>query len=496
MDSFKIYLPSNASSEHYPQNKASDFSINLNNPIRLEGTWEAGIESIYYDSDFANEDETSTIIIGLTIIKYPLINDNYPFKFKVSNNNKWSYAPTYPKEIPSKDSDINEVCKALNTVNEQILVNDKQKIFEFYVSNNVVHLRPSTIGVSVQITPNMARKLGFDYQTKFDGSITHTAFKVSPIKLTKADYAVHVFEENIVKRHERIIIKDYNDDFPSARKLKAIWKGKVESKYRIFLAYKANKVIITNAEKNLAIVFSKSFASYIHHLEPIFTSGEWWAYRPYVNQDPYVARKEVWYIDIHNDDLQETVHITYPRTSYTFNPHTFNTMDSLLTALNTKLNSKIRKDFKDYYKPHLHFTKFSLKDRYIALENGPSTQIYLDKTLQRLLGFENESYPEGLHVGCRLPATVTQQIQRLLVHADFIQPISYGTEKHYIFQDFIHDSYKDYGIIEKRFEPISYIPVARNYIDTIRIQITDDNHYLVHFKDSKTIIIVHFRKVK
>ena len=57
MDSFKVYLPSNTSSDVFPNNTASDYTTRFDTPLELKGQWEVGLESVFYSSqiDYTKE---------------------------------------------------------------------------------------------------------------------------------------------------------------------------------------------------------------------------------------------------------------------------------------------------------------------------------------------------------------------------------------------------------------------------------------------------------
>lgn len=76
-----------------------------------------------------------------------------------------------------------------------------------------------------------------------------------------------------------------------------------------------------------------------------------------------------------------------------------------------------------------------------------------------------------------------------------IKPTAIGIHKLQILQDFLHHPTGE-KIIEKRFDPIVYLPIMTNYMDTINIQLTNEFYKPIPIKDSKTIATLYFRKVK
>ena len=89
----------------------------------------------------------------------------------------------------------------------------------------------------------------------------------------------------------------------------------------------------------------------------------------------------------------------------------------------------------------------------------------------------------------------SERRQRVMIITDLIQPISYGNQKLCMLQDFVHEP-EGTDIIEKRFHPLSYVPIACNYIDKITIQLVKDQQAPVTAKDVKTVVVLHFKRIK
>ena len=79
MSSFKVYLPSNACPDIYPNNTPTDYHINFDNPIELEGQWEVGVESICYASKIYDSAETASIDVTVGNIIRPYTMMCVPF---------------------------------------------------------------------------------------------------------------------------------------------------------------------------------------------------------------------------------------------------------------------------------------------------------------------------------------------------------------------------------------------------------------------------------
>lgn len=60
-DHFHISLPSNSSMSLYPGNTISQYTTQLQNEIRLEGSWEVGLAEIIVPNDFLDFEEKESV---------------------------------------------------------------------------------------------------------------------------------------------------------------------------------------------------------------------------------------------------------------------------------------------------------------------------------------------------------------------------------------------------------------------------------------------------
>ena len=87
MDSFHIYLPSNACQHLYPNNTASNYQTQMDQTINLSGEWEVGVESICYSSHIEEKRVKAQIVCEVETTKYYVLNDlNALIQFKVDEN--------------------------------------------------------------------------------------------------------------------------------------------------------------------------------------------------------------------------------------------------------------------------------------------------------------------------------------------------------------------------------------------------------------------------
>ena len=81
MESFKLYLPSNVSTEHFPNNSSSNYQTYLHDPLQLEGEWHVAAESIYYAADIG--DDEGEINLSVAALENIPINNLSTNRFKV-----------------------------------------------------------------------------------------------------------------------------------------------------------------------------------------------------------------------------------------------------------------------------------------------------------------------------------------------------------------------------------------------------------------------------
>ena len=90
-ESFEYVLPSNTSSTLYPNNTASHFTIVPDNPLQLQGAWEVGVKSIFYNSNIGDKTEKASVQLDYEKQNTTFAKDIYPVKYKVASGNKWNY---------------------------------------------------------------------------------------------------------------------------------------------------------------------------------------------------------------------------------------------------------------------------------------------------------------------------------------------------------------------------------------------------------------------
>ena len=501
MDSFKIYLPSNASSDHFPNNTPSNYQTHLTDPIQLEGEWEAGLESIFYSNEIGNEKEKVRIDFEVEAARKIYVTDVYPYTLQKSDDGRLLGYGIYPREIETSVSDRNEVGFCLNSINHDLVLNHGKVgwIFTFRDEHGTFTYFGGTNGVVLDITAKLARYLGFGYQHIFVGNtpIVANEKRVIPKSLTKDDYCVRFVDTNILRKVKRIIIKRPDRLFPKSRELFVeSWKNIIYKPYDIDIEFsKTGKLIVHNYNDFLTIKFSYDLSKSFHIAQAIIGRKTEWALRRFDDQKSY--EKDYWFIDIYSDEIDYTISKEIHSVFYEFQPRIFDDVHQLIPVFNHHTKTKLKDALTTAYDETKHNCELSLPNNHTKLIVGEWIKLKITRNLSFILGFDEERFQKGEYLSKKLPATLQQREQHLFVLTDFIQSINYGDVKVDVLEEFVHD---DNGnekiIIEKRFQPISYHPVKRSYIENVQIQIVNEIFNPVFIRDSKTIVILHLRKRK
>lgn len=238
MDSFPLYLPSNASAHLYPENTATNYRTRLEQPIRLDGSWEVGLQSIDYASqiDYRKEKETLQLNYEEDILAN---DDDTLFKFRLTPNKKWKgTGGVMPDKFETNGEKIDKILEVLNGMNDVLLkegeVKRKGKLFGFYKnSEGKVYYKAHSPSFALEISGTLAKCLGFGWATRFArlGRI-NAVFERKPPKraLIQKDYKVWYFSATHQKRKKRLIFKARREKVSktSIANIQKLWKERVE----------------------------------------------------------------------------------------------------------------------------------------------------------------------------------------------------------------------------------------------------------------------------
>ena len=508
MESFKVYLPSNASTNVFPANTPTNYRTQFEKEIRLEGEWEVGVEGIFYSSHI--EEESEKAIINLSLYTEPAITVNsiYPYEFKFSPKNEWLGYKAFEPEIIAKDpNNVEKILDCLNYLNVLILSPEKRRIygrifkFDMNAEGEVIY-HGFCESFTLELTAYLCDVLGFSYRIIFSGSREIKSFaprKPGTRKLTRNDYRMKYFDSSVLQREKRIVIKKASEEFHVSKEdFLDRWKTAVntEAGYAIRAEFgERNQLILHNFQPDIGIVFSPEFATTFGHTFSFFGKGSRWAFSAtYFSRTDNFANEE-WYIDIYNNKPDMTVtSVTYD-TLLKIQPWKFSDIGKLMTFINAAITRKIKHTIKETYEEDAHRFELSRERDFSKLLLGRSIKTKFSKNLYFLLGFDKSVFTSGITYAVREPSSLLYRERKLFLVTDVIKPTAHGKDALPILQDFVHVS-KAHDMIEKRFHPIIYVPISSNYIDSILIQLTDEMHQPVSISDSKTVVSLYFRKVR
>ena len=496
MASFKLYLPSNASHHHFPNNTSSHYQTQLHEPIHLEGKWEVAAESIYYSANIGDEKETAGIYFSIKAKEARIVNDVYDYSFKVSPENTW--LGFRGVTIPMRNT-VSSVIQDLNNANATIL-SHAGHLFKFKFENDRVTYTGESPSFTLEIHTHVARAIGFPEKISFSGQGPFTGNRVTDdtFQLEPRVKKLHYFHHLITERKKRINVKLPGEEFDE-KLFVAMWNERVRPHIHCVLSFNKGKTILDLFDHDVGIILCPALGQALDQAEPLLQRVTRWSYKLY--KPTPSMKKEHWFVDIHSDNLARTYVTRYRLPEFIFRPRLFSTTAEVINFLNDGVKHKLKDELGDMYDEKKHSFQltpkmYKKKKQRVQLDIGPWLELSWSSTLSHMLGFEQQFFDKDSHQLSTLPpAALRDRTQRVLLMSDFIQPVSYGNKQLTVLQDFIHEV-KGRDIIEKRFHPLSYVPIIRNFIDTITVKLVNEDETSITARDVKTVVVLHFRRVQ
>jgi len=508
MNSFKVYLPSNASAHLFPNNSPSNYLTHFENPFDLNGEWEVGVESVCYSSHIDDAKEQAQIQCRVKTDDLITVNSQYPYEYSTLDDQKWKgYEGAYPDDFEKDPTKIESIIATLNSLNEKMLVPEKRKangdIFHFGLnSGKQVTLEIFQDGFTLGMSARLVRVLGYGYVQFFSGKHTVTASYYPRIpgtkELRKQDYHLTYFDSNIQQYKSRVVIKPKNVSWDrSEMSFIKMWNDAVKPYGDIRVEFKHSKLIIHNYRGSDGILFSPDFANVFNHLAPVFGRGTRWASHGVMNKKDY--NSDFWYIDIYTTQLKLTRKTENHDISIELFPWKHENINQAVSYINFTVENQLRKKLKDSYDSKNHHFQLTLQPGNLAkVIIGDWLVTYFSKNLSQLFSFPDEK----LHSPVVNSLSEVSQYKNRERHLNLLsnimkptaKPTAFGKQKMPILRNFHHKSINKLTI-EKRFEPIIYLPLANNYIDLIQLQLTNEFYEPIHIRDSKTLVTLYFCQV-
>jgi hypothetical protein len=121
---FYLTLPSNASSDVFPNNKTTDYRVSLPEGIELEGNWEVGLYSISYPFSWYTVPNVNTA--------------SHIFYMEPSTGAWWSYTVQY-----GHYATVNDLVKAINEALAKNVGNNIKITYNSVTTKTTVEIKPS-----------------------------------------------------------------------------------------------------------------------------------------------------------------------------------------------------------------------------------------------------------------------------------------------------------------------------------------------------------------
>lgn len=507
MNFFKVYLPSNACTELYPNNTPSDYRTRFDKPIDLKGNWEVGVESIIYSPYIDDEDERAHINVSIQKQKLTTVNNMRWFHYVLRSDDTWPGFHGIEPDIYEEDSnDIDGVLRTLNMLGRKIITTEEQDfpIFHFRRSeNDQVLYFPIDKSLTMLLTTELADVLGFSYEVVLGGAKVSVAKhnRKTGIHLTKANYHIKYFSSNVLEKVKRISL-DPNvcrglkneDEFFTA--FVRMWNLHVYPVVYMSCHFADKKLVLKNYG-NHAIVLSPHLAESFGHPYPFFgVETERWAVNAaYLNSPPLSA---MWYVDVFSNKMDVTVEMIPDNFTLNVYPWKFTSLQQVLRYLNSEVSHKTQIMAKTLYDETHHQIAFDMNlSEYCSLKIGKwIDMVQLSPNLSHLLGLPSRVTEKTMNA-VREASIIKNRPRQLYLLSNMVQRTVVGKERLPILQDFLHrKSDNVHGVIEKRFNPISYIPIQKPWLDFIHLQLVDEHYQAVKIKDSKTLVTLYFQQIK
>ena len=521
MESFKVYLPSNASHQLFPDNTPSKYRTRFDKPIDLNGEWEVGVESISYSSFINDEGERANVDLRVEAKHKVLLNNIHPYEFILTKDDKWKgFEGIRPTIFETDSTKLDEILYSLNAMNDDITKSGKQhKNVVDFASNRFIGLYKYHLdclfhfglnekkqvvylcnepGFSLTITARMADVLGFGYTVVFSGvhpvTASHKRISGDDEKLTRENYHLRYLSSSVQVRRERIIFKDRKQTLEGKQEsFLNTWNKIVRPRCDVRAEFKSGKLVLHNFS-NTGVIFSPDMANTFSHHCPFIGTGSRWAVGYPDWEEEHID--ELWSLDIYSVDMQLTNKVVFHNLSVYVYPWRWRSMKEVMSVINSKVRTAVKRKLKNRYHEKMHsFELESMKNNFSKFTRGRGLIPRFSKNLTHLLGLPDTTFEELQSFGVREMDTLANYSRQLHILSNVIKPTAYGKHQRQIFCDFLFKRSKEL-ITETRFYPISFHPIIRNSIDMIEIQVTDEHYKPIQIKDSKTIVTLYFRKVK
>ena len=516
---FFIHLPSNACPSIYPLNTASNYSIQLNEPIQLDNSdkWTVALNDISYTTDLKTI-EHETIRCGI-----PHVKKKYHKHIHQQGNEylwKWSYydigeiISAYPVvDKTNKGEFLYKLCAKLMSI-----CTPKSIVFGFYRRKHEdsfwtdVPLDDSTIqfdayaykiqidirkpNIFIQFPDQIVKLMGFRQRKSFYKQQAFTAHMDStePIESITLDSRadskfimdkLHPFlqsQQHVLKRAGQVL---------SIQELVDSWrKVSAELSCQLHIGEDGRASVLKSSSTNIIYIDDKLLAwlrlyDQVLSLPALYTNPDC---EPLNLNDLCEVDDKEWVVQVYDINLSTVDDswmelnkciIDMPSRSYR-SP----------TELLLDLNAKLQLNHVDIQIEQDTLTKK------VRIKIAPYYFMMIESRLQQMLGFKTQStFSSGSHVSDD-PINLQQpHIRTMSVYTNIIDYVHVGSQMEQLLRTFLHEDNGE-RMLMKEFVHNIYVPVRETCISCIKILIFDENFHEIPFHNGKTMVTLHFKRCR
>ena len=504
MESFKVYLPSNACHLIYPDNKPGDYKTRLDTPMELDGNWEVAAESVFYSPNIDHTEEEAQIHCSVSAFKRNHSIGKAMKRFKLNSSIMWNgIIELIPREFEKDPNSLEQVRQTLKDMSKEL--DEGLKYPAFSLTDLYLLKENSLKDIYFILTPRLTQVLGFKPNTIFGYNDKKANVKYrnpGEGNLTEKDYVIQVVNMRAEKRQNRIMIKPKGMAFSGEQDaFLSLWKAAVDGERNKSLTAelrasfsKSKKLIIDCFDSNIAIQFSSDLVKIVGHRKPIFGRSTTWSH--HIAKMTKGHATEAWYIDIFSllpTPLHEIVHQEFTVSVY---PWHYNLIENAMTYINMQVKKALEKKLKKIYDSKDHQFELTFdQNGHSKVTLGPKIRIDFSENLHRLFAITKIISEEKTEFhSARQLTHEMQREDRLFLHTNIVKATAYGERELPILQSFLHKPKSKY-IVQKHFQPLVYLPLLHRTISVINLKLTNAEYQPIKINDYTTIVCLYFRKV-
>ena len=461
--SFYHILPSDAARNRFPNNKAAEFSIPIDDAQTLTGQWEVAVAQLTYSNCLYTFDH-ETIIIGEPASK--------AFHYETGCR---VHIPRWNGEHRESVSKfileyLNKVCKKIVTLTPSP---KNYRAFKHEVEP----------GWIVCLSPRLRHDLG-SIATAFTPHDVHLhnyfVHKPEPMPFVKDIYYVDIIPTNDKTLVKKIVLKTKNSDMTIDTLVKKFnYHLQVDGEKVATISYHTSGHLVIDKLKDddLVLVCSEGFHKFLNHRTAALHGKYNMRYlaHNYRNQFP-----EEWSVSLYKKNVK-------PLGSFSFKTKVLEnriirSTDDAVTYLNNVVD-----DLRIHFKVRNNVLSLSV--------GGKKMMVKMGDALRDILGFDQNTFYSGSQVQAKDVISLTRRINYFQIYSNIGVNVRVGDIEAQLLT-MIPFNPKDCSILSERyFKKLHYVDVKSNYIPQIDISIYDDAGALIPFhKDAITTITLHFRR--